>query len=154
MKYLLLLFFLLTMPSCLLYMDKEAGVYIINQSDNDLYMGIGFDSISSFYTPPDYVAFDDFRLCKQNEKKFFYCTGLFWDEFFKSYNLKTVSIFLLDSDTVQTYDIQTLKEGYKIKCRYDVTLKDLDLFRCTFTYPPTPEMRDIKMWPPYSTFEK
>ena len=142
------------MTSCRLYMDKEAGIYINNQSDNDLYMGIGFDSISSFYTPPDYFAFDDFSLCKQNEEKYFICTGLFWDEYFKANNLKTLSIFLLDSDTVQTYDIQTLKEGYKIKCRYDVTLKDLDIFRCTFTYPPTPEMRDIKMWPPYSTFEK
>ena len=153
MKYLLLLFTLLTMTSCPFYMDKEAGVSINNQSDNDLYMEIGLDSISSFYTPPNYV-FDEIRLCKHNERKYFICTGLYWDEFFKTHNLKTISIFLLDSDTVQAYDIQTLKEEYKIKCRYDVTLKDLDIFRCTFTYPPTPEMRDIKMWPPYSTFEK
>ena len=44
MKYLLLLFTLLTMTSCPFYMDKEAGVSINNQSDNDLYMEIGLYS--------------------------------------------------------------------------------------------------------------
>lgn len=41
-----------------------------------------------------------------------------------------------------------------VLARYDLSLEDINRFRndkgvVTLCYPPTPDMEDIKMWPPY-----
>ena len=80
------------------------------------------------------------------------CTS--WKEYYKNHNIKDyLHLFVLDVDTLANYSWSEIRERNLILVRYDLTYKDIELFLPLY-YPPTPEMRDIKMWPPYSTFEK
>ena len=45
----------------------------------------------------------------------------------------------------------TIRIGYKILQRYDLTGKDFAKYK--ISYPPTEEMKDIKMYPPYKKEE-
>lgn len=49
---------------------------------------------------------------------------------------------------------KSIVENYDVLVRYDLSLNDIDCLRddmgvATLYYPPTPEMKYIKMWPPY-----
>jgi hypothetical protein len=58
-------------------------------------------------------------------------------------------LFIFDTDTLAKYSWEEISRNYNILQRYDLTLKDMKLLKHDI-YPPTPAMRNIKMWPPYS----
>lgn len=58
----------------------------------------------------------------------------------------TLCLFIYDADTVNAYSWEEIKSGYKILQRYDLDIKELDR---PIYYPPTEEMKDIPMYPPY-----
>lgn len=60
----------------------------------------------------------------------------------------TVRIFIFDKEYLDNNDWSTVREEYSI-LRYDLTLQNVHDFGNQLFYPPTPEMKDIKMWPPY-----
>lgn len=77
-----------------------------------------------------------------------------WKEYYKNHNIKDyIYMYILDVDTLDNYSWSEIRDRNLVLARYDLTYKDLDLFP-TLYYPPTPAMRDIKMYPPYTTFEK
>lgn len=45
--------------------------------------------------------------------------------------------------------IDTLRKYVPVLQRYQLSKQDLEELRYTITYPPTEEMRNVKMWPPY-----
>ena len=51
---------------------------------------------------------------------------------------------------VPAYQDYDATSQYNILQRYDLTLKDMELLKHDIYYPPTPAMRNIKMWAPYS----
>lgn len=61
----------------------------------------------------------------------------------------TVSFFIFDVNVVDTCSWDDIVQNYWVLQRYDFTKEDLDRIRCQISYPPSPEMKDIKMWPPY-----
>lgn len=82
------------------------------------------------------------------------------------YKADTLSLFILDYHIVESEIF--VKEGeywkndawdkamkeYDVLARYDLSLGDMSSFRdddgvITLYYPPTPAMKDVKMWPPY-----
>jgi len=63
----------------------------------------------------------------------------------------TVSIFFLSESVVNTYDWDEVRNKYLILKRYDLSLDDLKLLKWTIHYPPTEEMKDMKMYPPYGS---
>jgi hypothetical protein len=63
-----------------------------------------------------------------------------------------------NTDTLKWY---VLKEGLSgsnwrddVLQRYDLSLGDMRALDWTLTYPPDERMKDVKMWPPYSTSKK
>ena len=67
-------------------------------------------------------------------------------EVFEQYGVDTLSFYVMDSDKQQLIQ------------RYDVSVSDLDdlvgKYRASWlSFPPTEEMRNIKMWPPYGTYD-
>lgn len=71
----------------------------------------------------------------------------------------TMSIYIIDADTVALYSWDTVVKYNKVIQRYDLSLSDLEELNiknnCSFVYfPPTKKMKHIHMWPPYGTYDK
>lgn len=61
----------------------------------------------------------------------------------------TIRIYIFDSEEFEKTDWSDISNEYLIMQRYDFSKADLDTLGWIISYPPTPEMKDIKMWPPY-----
>lgn len=88
---------------------------------------------------------------------------------YEVYKADTLSLFILDYKLIEgKMWIEDSKDGgywrndawlkameeTDVLLRYDLSINDMNRFRdktgmVTLYYPPTPEMKDIKMWPPY-----
>lgn len=64
-------------------------------------------------------------------------------------NTDTIRVFVLDKKQYDETDWDTIRDQYQILQRYDFSKADLNFLGWHIAYPPTPEMKDIKMWPPY-----
>lgn len=69
--------------------------------------------------------------------------------FNQEWQCDTVSFFIFDVNVVDTCSWDDIVQNYWVLQRYDFTKDDLDRIRCQISYPPSPEMKDIRMWPPY-----
>lgn len=58
-----------------------------------------------------------------------------WKEIIEKNPSDTLSIYIFDGDTVNTYDWNQIKEGYKVLKRYDLSINDLQQMNWTVTYP-------------------
>ncbi len=68
---------------------------------------------------------------------------------FSRFGVDTISIFVFSADTIEDAMYWSdIRDSYNILQRYDVSPKDLGYL----SFPPTEEMRNIKMWPPYGTY--
>ncbi|MEO6683368.1 MAG: hypothetical protein ABIN48_11165 [Ginsengibacter sp.] len=72
-----------------------------------------------------------------------------WSNVYKKFPADTLSIFILNSDTVKVNEWGIIRSGYKILKRYDLSLEDLKKLNWTITYPAPEAMRNIKQYPPY-----
>lgn len=82
----------------------------------------------------------------------FSCSRPFSD-IYSSCKTDTLSLFVFSADTLKTYSWDSVCTAYKVLQRYDVTLSDLYAIDYP-TFPPSEEMRNIKMWPPYGTYDE
>ena len=64
----------------------------------------------------------------------------------------TLIIFVFNADTLSTYGWNYVKDHNIVTQRYYLSLSDLNNLKWCLSFPPTEEMRDIKMWPPYGTY--
>ena len=71
------------------------------------------------------------------------------EQWFSYFPQDTISIFLFDEETVETVPWETVVKEYLVLQRYDLSIEDFKRLDNDIHYPPTPEMRDIHMWPPY-----
>ena len=69
-------------------------------------------------------------------------------------NSDTLSVFFISKDSINKYGYDVVARDYNILVRYDLSVEDLKQVNCNIVYPPLPEMKDIKMYPPYATFRK
>ena len=61
----------------------------------------------------------------------------------------TIRVFVFDSKQYEETDWFAIRDQNLILQRYDFSRADLDVMGWHIAYPPTPEMKDIKMWPSY-----
>lgn len=62
-------------------------------------------------------------------------------------------IFVFNGDTLARHGIQYVMENHLVDQRYDLSLNDLKQLNWQLFFPPSAEMRNIKMWPPYGTYD-
>jgi len=60
-----------------------------------------------------------------------------------------MSIYLFDAETVDNIPWETIREEYKVLKRYDLNLEDIQFLDYEISYPPTEQMKDMRMYPPY-----
>lgn len=61
----------------------------------------------------------------------------------------TISIFIINNDTLNRYGYEYVAEHNKISVRYDLSRKDLKRLDYHLSYPPSSAMADIHMSPSY-----
>lgn len=59
------------------------------------------------------------------------------------------SFFIFDSKVVENNTWEDVVRNYMVLQRYDFSKEDLARLNCQIFYPPTEEMSEIHMFPPY-----
>jgi len=146
--FMMKIFFSIILAMLLYQCDHDGGRYIsfYNNSGKPVCYSMPFKN-GIFY--PDTVLpeknFEGYPYEINNEAHF--RSQYSDDQFFLPSD--TLSIFFFDPDTLKKYDWQIIREEYKILVRYDFSQKDLQRLKWCIYYPPTEEMKDMKMYPPY-----
>ena len=69
--------------------------------------------------------------------------------------IDTIYFFVFSTETIEKYGWDSVRVSYNILQRYDISLKDYNALSRPFpSFPPCDAMRDIKMWPPYGTYDE
>ena len=148
LKILIIHFTMLTLLSacedCGAYMDSEYDFPFFNGSDDTIYT-----CITNCY--PDTLPNTDFFHINYHYPKVV-PDGVYTqkDRDPKKSN-DMFCLFIIAKDTMEKYDFNTIRIGYKILQRYDLSGKNFARYK--ISYPPTEEMKDIKMYPPYSNVQ-
>lgn len=156
MKYLrfdmkkIVVLLVLVLASCE-YSDREYPLVIVNNSNKKLGVYLGYSGYTEYY-------YSDTTICKTKP----YTLDLFnqanewidhsrieWKEHLTQLPKDTMSIFILDMDTVNANPWQKIRENYKILKRYDLSIKDLEILDYRIPYPENTKMQNMKMYPKY-----
>ena len=168
----LMLFVLTACPSP--YWDDRVNIAVTNNSDTDIacffprvwdYPVEGYP----YHVYPDTTItfarhFVQYPFKAKSTKDYVYLCYHDVAAVYEHYKTDTLSFFIFDNSLIdrkgmndwewvqKTWD--NVAKNYKVMARYDLSLKDLRKFSVSNTsiaisYPPTPEMKDVKMWPPY-----
>ena len=71
-----------------------------------------------------------------------------YSKFFDELNIDTLSIFMISTDSIRKYGYDFVAEHNIILARYDLSTSDMDRLNYRFPYPPTEDMRTMKVWIP------
>lgn len=66
----------------------------------------------------------------------------------------TVSAFFINADTLITKGYNYVRDHYRILVRYDVSMDEFRNDPQIFHFPPSEDMKDVKMYPSYEEFTK
>ena len=84
-------------------------------------------------------------------------SSLDYSDMYNRCNADTISFFVISIDTLYLYGWDSVRRSNNILQRYDLSSED-----CQYLYesdndgpcfPPPPEMKNMKMWPPYGTYD-
>lgn len=65
----------------------------------------------------------------------------------------TVSVFVFNKDTFEMYGYENVRQNYRILVRYDLSISDIRSLQFCLPYPPDESMKNMKMYPPYESFQ-
>jgi hypothetical protein len=66
----------------------------------------------------------------------------------------TLMFYIIDVSIVENNSWQTIIDNYLVLQRYDLSLEDIQQLGWSLSFPPTEAMKDMKMYPPYGTYNK
>ena len=133
------------------YFDSDNAV-IKNESDkNIVILKLYYDYQKN---PNDTIIYDDFsvyELSMRSIKPKETLSIIYWNKREKDVisAADTFSVHILDEEVVYEYSWKEVCNKYKVLCRYDLSGQDIINLNFTIPYPPSPEMKNMKMYPPY-----
>lgn len=153
-----LLFFTSLLCSCVPMKEDanhHATIRFINKSDVPIYVNwMGprndQDTIYRFERGSLMVETDIYKIYPDYENR----DALYWRGYYEDVlprHSDKVMVFVFDAKQLEANPSDI--NGAVIQ-RYDLSLADLRYLNWTLTYPPTPEMSTIKMYPPYQQKEQ
>jgi hypothetical protein len=128
-------------------MDYVVALRMENRSNHNLYMcPLRTDTL--FYN-----EYFDYEVIQRKDTVYVDVSHLSggFEAIYREWKADTLSFMFLDNDTLVKYGWDYMRRNYRVLVRYDLSLDDINFLRETLTYPPTPAMQDMKMYPPYST---
>ena len=139
MKLIYLTSFLLTtmlLTGCELFMEKWYYIYIKNNSNKTLFVTAGQelykmkpypDTLLPYKKPGNEIISPNNRNNLISSHK--------WEDVISSLPSDTLSIYILDADTVNICGWEEVAKDYKVLKRYDFSVDDLKNMNWTVTYP-------------------
>jgi hypothetical protein len=132
------------------YNDYDKDVYIISN-------GIYPDTVYAISYPPGTVSQAHLYKTQSGKSNGNALAVLRRKECFETtyyYDNDTASYYILDAYTWETESAQTIRDNYLVLQRYDLSLEDIRQLGWSLRFPPTEEMRRMKMYPPYGTYNE
>ena len=74
-------------------------------------------------------------------------------DIYAQYRTNTISLFVFSTELLSAVGWDSIRTTYSVLQRYDIGLNDFQSLSHYPTFPPTEEMRNIKIWPPYETYD-
>ncbi len=144
------LLFLLVSCEGIKFVEYRYPIYVYNNSNHNIgcYFAEG-GKYGTYY--PDSLPKSDHFIIKNILSNHSYClsNGIEWEIVFSTIPSDTLSIYIFNSDTLNKYSWDKIRKEEMFLRRYDLSLEDLKKLKYKVSYPPTPVMSDIKMYPPY-----
>lgn len=161
-SYYVILLGLISFSSCRYPFFDRGGhniITVINESDKSIDVNYQFD-----YPDTDYGLYDihhelstsRVKPNSTNTKALQLPEKDSWESRFNSdwidYKIQndTLIIQIFDSNIVDIYTWYYIRHSKLAEQVYYVSLLDLEMLNWTIVYPPSKEMKDIKMWPPFN----
>ena len=138
MKYIMLVFLSISLMSncCEKMMEKWYYIRVTNVSQNTVMVTAGYGRFSMNAYPDTTLPASVPSLDKIEPMKHTNLTsGFEWEKVIKDMPLDTLSIYVFDEDTLNTYSWNQIKEGYKVLKRYDLSIDDLKRMNWNVAYP-------------------
>ena len=120
------------------------SIPFVNSSDKDLYVLLKTlpPNDTSFLEFGNPTRNDEHRVLPHSEKKLSLRRDCYEGK-------PELQIYILDVHIFDTNSWKTVVEDYLILQRYDLTPDDVKALNWSIPYPPTPAMKNMKMYPPY-----
>jgi replication initiation and membrane attachment protein DnaB len=139
-------------------MDIETFIYVDNHSDISTLLYFPLIGMEGGIYPDTTIGFEKKNVgypTKPGKRAYAGISNISLEDWILTFPKDTVSIYIFSQDIVDKYDWSEIQSNYKILQRYDLSIKDFEKLSDTksgvpiITYPPTKEMKDMKMWPSY-----
>jgi hypothetical protein len=147
-KSLLLALCLLFLTAC--PMDYAVLLIIENRSNQELLVYLGRGSGGTLYPdtllPPTEVG--SYVRSNYTQRLSLSGRGNF-EAVYSEKGVDTLSFFFLSRNTITKYGWSNVYANYRILVRYDLSLSDINHLKSRLSYPPSTDMRYMKMYPPY-----
>ncbi len=141
LKIHLLIIIFCCISSCELLPDHVYGIKIQNYSNDTIvfYANYSYPDTAIIADRPGLVmAYPQDYSYWDSKKK--------WEDVLPN---DTISIFIFSKASINKFSWNDIKKNYIVLQRYDISIKELKALGSTFTYPPTGNMKNIKMYPSY-----
>lgn len=124
------------LSSCECFMEKWYTIKIQNESNNQIYVSAGCERYGLFSYPDTLLPTSKPSLQLVNSNDYNKLrSGIKWEEIIKEQPENKLSIYFFNADTINQYEWQEIKQGYKVMERRDLSLEDLEGMKWTITYP-------------------
>jgi hypothetical protein len=130
MKYLLSIIILFTLLACT-PMDREYSILIKNNTSVSIFFYVSQDYPDTLLPQTKQYV----KIIETNNTKSFDNPHKWEDDFSTIYPKDTLLIFFFNADTINRYDWETIRKGYKIMERRAYSKGDLEKSNWTITYP-------------------
>ena len=151
-RYLIICSIILSFCSCV-YEGHETIIFR-NNTDKDIYIARSLEYPDTTYWPWD-MLFKTWGRISAFSSSNPEALSMF-PPYEHSLGHKILMVFVFDADTIDYYGWSYIRDNHIniTKQRYDLSLDDLIKLDFILQFPPTEEMRDIKMWPLYGTYDR
>lgn len=120
-----------------------------NNSNKTLRFYIAYPYDINVY--PDTILFNQFSVARLVSHSTYHLGGFEKiDDKIAKIPSDTLSFYFFDSETIETYSWEKICEDYKVLKRYDLSIEDIQLLDYEIPYPPTKQMKNMRMYPPYN----
>jgi hypothetical protein len=134
-------------------MDYERFWYCNNTTSDTLLISLAYGFPVAY---PDTILPKNFNeahliIVNPKTKQTIEIKGVRDENFFSELPKDTLSVFILNRDTIKNYSWEDVRTNNKILLRIDLSFEDIKKLKFIIPYPPTEAMKDMKMWSPYDS---
>lgn len=153
MKKIYIVFVSLILIGCEPFTEKWDSIYLKNNSDYEICYTYDRENLR-------HMNYPDTLIPKVKEENLFlsplsagYNTLITsresWNQVIMRLPNDTLSIYIFKEATINSYPWEIISSEYKILKRYDFSVQDLESLNYKISYPPTEQMKNVRMYPPY-----